>query len=273
SLLDIATSSTRAQTSNSAGQYAFVGLPPGDYRLGVTRPSFRQSVLPLKIEVAKAYTANITLEVGDFTEIVEVKAAGVELQTVDATVGNVIRGESMLRLPNINRSALVYYSLQPLVMPTYAGLGTNNAGQVAGARSDQTTFTVDGVDVSDNIVGNIGGPDQGGLIGAAVPVPSESIEEFRVATTNPNASFGRASGGNFLFVTKRGTNTLHGSAYEYLQNDNLNANTWTNNRTGIRKPELKDNRFGGSIGGPIWKDRTFVYGNYEGRRLPQASDI
>src|SRR5262249_41206514 len=63
------------------------------------------------------------------------------------------------------------------------------------------------------------------------------------------------------------------SAYEYLQNDNLNANTWTRNRTAIRKPELKDNRFGGSIGGPIWKDHTFVYGNYEGRRLPQASDI
>src|SRR5712692_381797 len=216
SLRDIATSSTRTQQSNSVGHYAFVGLPPGDYRLAVTRPSFRQSVLPLKIELAKAYTANITLNVGDFTEIVEVNAAGVELQTVDATVGNVIQGESMLRWPHINRSALVYYSLQPLVMPTYTGLAPNNAGQVAGARSDQTSFAVDGVDVTDNIVGSIGRPDQGGVIAAAVPVPSESIEEFRVATTNPNASYGRASGGQFVFVTKRGTNSPHGSVYEYL---------------------------------------------------------
>jgi hypothetical protein len=272
-LLDTATSSVRTQQTNSAGQYTFVGLPPGDYKLTVAMASFRQSVLSIKTEVAKAYTVNITMEVGEVTQSVEVSAAGVELQTFDATVGNVIQGESMLRLPNINRSALVYYSLQPLVMPTYTGLGSNNAGQVAGARSDQTSFAVDGVDATDNIVGNGGGPDKGGVIGAAVPVPSESIEEFRVATTNPNASYGRASGGQFAFVTKRGTNTIHGSAYEYLQNDNLNANTWTRNRTGIAKPELKDNRFGGSVGGPIWKDHTFIYANYEGRRFPQASDI
>ena len=273
SLLDIATSSARTQQSDAAGQYAFAGLPPSGYRLAVIRQSFRQSVMLLKIEVAKAYTANITLEIGDLREIVEVSAAGVELQTSDATVGNVIQGESMLRLPNINRSALVYYSLQPLVMPTYTGLAPNNAGQVAGARSDQASFAVDGVDVSDNIVGYGVGTDQGGVIGAVVPVPSESIEEFRVATTNPNASYGRASGGHVVFVTKRGTNSPHGSAYEYLQNDNLNSNTWTRNRIGIPKPELKDNRFGGSIGGPIWKDHTFVYGNYEGRRFPQSSDI
>lgn len=273
---EMATNVSRTTKTNESGQYVITNLSPGVYRITATAPGFRQAVVSaLKIDVAKGYTVNFTLEVGEIAETVEVTAgAGVELQTVDATVGNVLKGETLLRLPNINRSAVSIYLLQPLTMP-YRGVGVNDniGGQVAGARSDQNTFILDGVDITDNTVGThpvkplASGPEP------IIPVPVESIEEFRVGTTNPNATFGRSSGGQIAFITKRGTNEFHGSAYWYHQNDNLNANTWTRNRTRQPDPELKDNRFGFSGGGPILKNRTFVFAHYEGRRFPQSQDI
>ncbi|MCS6805299.1 MAG: carboxypeptidase-like regulatory domain-containing protein [Blastocatellia bacterium] len=284
-LLDTSTNAVRSVETNAAGQYTFVNVVPGVYKITVSMAGFRQGVVPsLKVDVAKAYTVNFTLEPGAVTEVVELTAgAGVELQRVDATVGNVIEGERLLRLPNPNRSAVSVYLLQPLTMP-FRGVGVNDnvGGQVAGARSDQNTFSLDGADATDNTVGTHPARPLGGGPEPIIPVPVESVEEFRVGTTNPNATFGRSSGGQITFVTKRGTNAFHGSAYWYHQNDNLNANTWTRNRAGrnpvtgrpnVPEPDLKDNRFGFSGSGPLWKDRTFIFGHYEGRRFPRAVDI
>jgi hypothetical protein len=276
-LLDTATNQSRRQTTNEAGQYQFPSVLPGVYKITVTMQGFRQAVIPsLKVDVAKSYQVNFTLEVGEIAEIVEVTAgAGVELQTLDATVGTVIGGEQLLRLPTINRSAAALLTFQPLVQPS-RGVGVLGGGQMAGARSDQNTFLVDGVDATDVTAGTGNyyseaidwvGPTP------AIPVPAESIEEFRVASTNPTATFGRSSGGLVTFVTKRGTNTLHGSIYWYHQNDNLNANRWEFNRLAIRKPELKDHRFGFTVGGPILKDKTFFFTHYEGRRFPKTASI
>ena len=276
-LLDKASGLARTQETSSTGEYIFANVLPGNDTITVTRNGFKQAEVQLSTEVAKSYNINVTLKVGAATEAVEVTAgAGAELQTIDATVGNVVQGEEMVRLPNINRSAMVYYDLQPLVAPSYHTGGTNQVNSqatVAGSRSDQTTLTVDGIDATDNLTGRSIKPDPANVVDSPVPLSSDSIQEFGVGTTNSNASYGRGEGGQFTFVTKRGTNALHGALYEYLQNNDLNANTWDRNRVGIPNPKLEDNRFGAAAGGPIWKNRTFIFGNYEGRRLDQSSTI
>ena len=278
-LRDEATNQTQKLVSDAAGRYAYSQVLPGGYKITVTASGFRQAVVSaLRVEVAKSYTVNLTLEVGSVSEIVQITtsvAAG--LQKSDATVGAVIGGEQLLRLPNINRSAATLLLLQPLVQPFRGGVLTQG-GQVAGARSDQSTFNLDGADATDLVNGNngfVGGPGAIDYQGPTpmIPVPAESTEEFRVSTTNPNATFGRSAGGQVSLVTKRGSNQLRGAAYWYHQNDNLNANRWQSNRLGIKQPELKDNRFGMSLGGPLWHDKTFLFGHYEGRRLPQSTII
>jgi len=276
-LLDKATGLARTQETSSTGQYIFANVLPGNDTITVTMKSFVQSEAQLSVEVAKSYNINVTLKVGAATDAVVVTAgAGAELQTLDATVGNVVQGEEMVRLPNINRSAMVYYDLQPLVAPTYRTGGINQVNSqatVAGSRSDQTTLTVDGIDATDNLIGASVKPDSANVVDSPVPLTSDSVQEFGVGTTNSNANYGRGEGGQFTFVTKRGTNALHGALYEYLQNNVLNSNTWDRNRVGIANPKLEDNRFGGAAGGPIWKNRTFIFGNYEGRRLAQSATI
>jgi len=274
-LFDLSTNQSQKLVTNGEGQYSFPRVLPGAYKIVVTAKGFRQAVVPsLKVEIAKSYTVNLTLEVGRVGEVVEVTAgAVVELQRNDSTVGAVIGGERLLRLPSINRSAAALLTVQPMVQPTRGSTNPNLGGQVAGARSDQSTFNLDGADATDLVAGT--GTYVSGAIDfqgptPMIPVPAESVEEFRVGTTNPNATFGRSAGGQVSLVTKRGSNSLHGSVYWYHQNDNLNANRWESNRLGIKKPELKDNRFGASLGGPIWKDKTFLFGHYEGRRLPQS---
>ena len=139
--------------------------------------------------------------------------------------------------------------------------------RVAGAIDDQNTFTLDGIDVTDNIVGGLGADI------AVIPLGVDSVEEFRVGVNNPNASFGRASGGQIAVVGKSGTNRFHGSSYWYHQNDYFNANEWELNRIHQARPVIRDNRFGGAVGGPLWKDKTFFFFNYEGRRFPQQSSF
>jgi hypothetical protein len=276
---DQSTGQTRRTASNESGQYTMTALQPGIYRISASATGFRQSVVPnFDVDVAKSYNLNFTLQVGSVTETIEVTAtAAAELQTQDAAVGVVITGESLLRMPAINRSALTFFQLQPMVVPT-RGIATLQAGQhlsgqVSGARADQNTFTVDGLDASDITAGtnfyaraatDVNGPDP------MIPVPAESVQEFRLSTTNTNASYHQARGGQLNLLTKRGANALHGSAYYYLQNDAMNANRWEYNRTRIARPALHDHRFGASAGGPIVPDKTFFFANYEGRRLPQT---
>jgi hypothetical protein len=269
------------QTTSEAGQYLFPSVEPGRYTVSATATGFRPTLVSnLVVDVTRSYQVNLKLEVGQVAEAVEVTAsAAAELQTLDSTVGATIKGEQLLRLPTINRSAMALFTLQPMTLPTRgAGVapGVHLSGQIGGARSDQATFSLDGADATDLTAGT------GQYVGAAtdwagptpmIPVPAESMEEFRIATTNANATFGRGAGGQANLVTKRGTNDIHGSAYWYLQNDALNANRWDNNRLGLRRPPLRDNRYGGTLGGPIFRNKTFFFMNFEGRRLPQTQQV
>ena len=256
-LVELNTKLSRQQTTNEAGQYFFPSVPPGEYDLNVSAAGFRSATVhALRVEVARSYVLDVELEVGAITETVAVTAeARAELQTVDATVGNVLSGRALPVLPTFTRQANELLTLQPGVTPD---------GQVTGARNDQSTFSLDGIEVTNQSVGGLTTYMYLGI---------ESVEEFRVAVANPNASFGRGAGGQVAIIGRRGSNDLHGALYWYHQNDDLNANTWTNNRNKIKEPELKDNRFGFRAGGPVLRDRIFYFVNYDGRRFPRSSDI
>ncbi len=258
-LINKATKQERTDTTNDEGRYVFAAIDPGLYEVTATAQGFRTTVVSdVKAEIAKAASLDITLQPGGVGEQVTITAAGeVQLQREDSSIGNVIEEDRITRLPTQQRQVTELLRLQPL---------TTANGETAGSRFDQNTFTLDGIDVTDN-VGFRGG------FATVVPTPTESVEEFRVTVANPNASFGRSAGAQVVLVTKRGGNAFHGSAYLYHQNDNLNANSWTNNRLGLPRPPLVDNRFGFSVGGPIWPEKLFFFTNYEGRRLPGTVQV
>ncbi len=246
--------------SNDQGAYVFGTILPGIYELKAEMEGFKTAVYhDIRLVIQSSHRQDIQMELGEISELVTVTATSeVVLQKSDATVGNTIESKRLTKLPNATRAVITLFSLQPGTAPD--GAGTT----VTGSRRDQQTFQLDGIDVSDNVIG---------ATRTAIPTPTESVEEFRVAVANPDASFGRSAGANVTLVTKRGTNNFHGSAYWYHQNDNLNATRWNDNRRNATKPELLDNRFGFSIGGPIIKDKTFFFWNYEGRRLPGSAAI
>ena len=257
-LLNTATNQSQAQITNSGGQYTFPTVVPGVYKVTVTMKGFRTVTLSdFTVSVAKSYTLDLKMELGEVSEVVTVEAgAQVELQTTDATVGNVLPTKEIQEFPALTRQVNELLTLQPGAIPT---------GEITGARSDQSSFTLDGIDVTNNSVGGLG---------TFTFLPIDSIEEFRVSVANPNAEFGRGAGGQVSLISRSGTDQFHGSAYWYHQNDELNANSWDNNRLHITNPELKDNRFGGRLGGPLpfpWHKKTFFFGNYEGRRFPGST--
>ena len=262
------TNSQATQNTNGAGQYTFVNVVPGEYQVTVKKDGFRTSdVATLTVDVAKSYSLDFKLELGSMGQQVQVEAtAQAELQTNDAQIGSEVTSDVMTQLPTLRRNAAALLTLQPGVTP---GTGTfpRVGMRVAGAIDDQNTFTLDGIDVTDNIVGGLGADI------AVIPLGVDSVEEFRVGVNNPNASFGRASGGQIAVVGKSGTNNFHGSTYWYHQNDYLNANEWELNRIHQARPVIRDNRFGGAVGGPIWNNKTFFFFNYEGRRFPQQSSF
>jgi len=284
-LTQIGTNAVLTANTDSAGRYIFPVVTPGTYSLKFSKQGFRTRVVnKLVVEVAKSSTVDERLEVGTQSDIVEVTAESgmTELQTTDAAVGEVLSGAELNRMPVAGRSAarLVFY--QPAVAPdTPVGLGPNSGsdvgnGQIAGSRSEQVTFYLDGGDATSDLEGSNSyvTPDQESAgISPVVPVPQDAIDEFRVSTNNPNSSYGGSSGGQISMLSKSGTNAIHGTVYEYHDDSGLNANGWTNNHAGIPKPFSIDNRFGAGAGGPIIKDKLFFYGFYEGRRFKDNTII
>lgn len=266
-LINGATNENRSTDTNSSGQYAFPNVTPGIYTLKFTKSGFAAATISnITVEVNRTFTYDVKLEISGGKEVVEVsETAQAELQTTDAQVGNEVSSDSMVKLPTLRRNAAALLTLQPGVSP---GTGTfpRVGMRVAGAIDDQNTFTLDGIDVSDNV---IGGNDAQTI--ASIPLGVESIEEYRVGVNNPNATFGRASGGQIAAVSKRGTNQFHGAGYWFHQNSFFNANEWELNRIKKPTPKFHDNRFGGKLGGPVWRDKTFFFFDYEGRRFPSQS--
>jgi len=291
-LLDVGTNTPRKTSTNELGRYTFVNIPPGVYDISVSKTGFKSAKVDgQKIAVGLVRTVDVTLEIGAVSETVQVSAsAGAELQTTNAAVGKTISGKQLELITNLGRDANALFVLQPAVAPT---------GEVAGAVRDQNTYQLDGGNNSDDMAGTtntytqaagfIGSAATGGTPSGVMPTPAESIEEFKVATNNQSADFNGSAGGQISLVTKRGTNTWHGSAYEHFFGSNFGANNWLNNHTPVKDtagnivrpstplPASHQNRFGFSAGGPIAPaflgGKTYFFANYEARRFPQAAPI
>ena len=277
----------REMPTNQAGEYEFLALPPGAYVLTVEMSNFRKfEQKNIQLLVNSPATVNAALEIGSTTETVEVSAQAVTLNTSDASLGIAFNENQVKQLPLEGRNVPDLLSLQAGVL--YTGnrpdinqdVDTRN-GAVNGARSDQSNVTLDGIAVNDA---------GGHAFTSVLPVTLDSVQEFRVTTTNYNADQGSSSGAQVALVTKSGTNELHGSAYEYNRTTYTSSNDYfvkaaqlkSCNDNGISlsdkqcnaAPKLIRNVFGGSVGGPFIKDRFYFFLNYEGtRRLEETSAV
>jgi len=268
----------RSVDSGTSGEFEFVGLQPGTYSLTVEASGFRKYERNnLQLLVDSPSTVNVMLEVGSASQTVEVSAQTVTLNTTDATLGNAFNENQVKNLPLEGRNVPDLLSLQAGVAYTGNRSDVNRdtdtrSGAVNGARSDQSNITLDGVDVNDQV--------KGSAFTSVLPVSVDSVQEFRVTTTNANADQGRSSGAQVSLVTKSGTNNFHGSLYEYNRNTFTSANDYfvklaeLQNGQPNEAPKLIRNIFGGSLGGPIKKDRLFFFINYEAaRQREEASEI
>jgi hypothetical protein len=255
--------------TTSAGGYTFVELAPGAYQIKVTATGFESATLPVTVSVATSALADVTLTIGQSTQTVTVtgSAAQVALQTTNSSVGEVMNHEQIASLPTVQRQITELVYLQPATTPLTGGGEAGGGGNVSGGRIDQNSMTLDGINITDE---SEGGLLVGGLI-ASFPIPVDAVQEFRGTVSNPSEDQNRSGGGQFALTVRRGSNEWHGLVYDYYQNAALNANTWTNNLTHARKPGLISNRFGGTFGGPVWKNKLYFFLSYEGYRFPASA--
>ena len=263
---------TRTQTTTDNGTFAFSLIPPGQYQVEAEAKGFKKGILTdVSAQVAKPTTVTIGLQIGDVSEVVTVSAGAGEVlvNKQDGTLGNNFINQQITQLPLEARSPLALVTLQPAV---------TREGYVAGARADQSNITLDGIDINDaqtNAIVGTEGPTQipngGTQLTPAQSHPvirlnAEAIEEFRVTTVNANASAGRSSGAQIALVSKSGSNEWHGALFLANRNTSTTANDFFNNRSGLGRPKLIRNTYGGAIGGPIIKDKFFFFYSYEGRK-------
>jgi hypothetical protein len=274
---DSETGFTRTVTSGGDGVYQVLQIPPAKYAVSVTAQGFasiRHQNLTLQVNTPA--TLNFTMQVEGAKEQVEVTSEAPLVNTQDASIGNAFSERQLLRLPSEGRDPAAILSLQPGV--TFIGgdkqidqTNDSRGGTVSGARSDQTNITLDGLDDNEQLQGN--------AFQGALRATLDSLQEFRVTTSNGNADEGRSSGGQVALVTKSGTNGFHGSAYEYNRSSIGEANDWFNEAAEIgsglpNKPgHLIRNTFGATFGGPIKKDRLFFFLAYEGQRKRETTQV
>jgi hypothetical protein len=281
-LTDKATKAARSVTTNESGRYVLTNVDPGSYELSASKQGFATTKTQTQVTVGAAIAMNLALQVGGSNVVVEVTAAGTELQTMNATVGNTVTAVALDNLPSLNRDVSTFVELQPGVSPD---------GSVAGAVVDQSSFMLDGGNNTNDMDGSMSvytssfaGDPTGGISNQSfavaggptgvMPTPADSVEEFKVNSAGQTADFNSSAGAEVQVVTRRGTNTYHGSAYEYYLDNNWSANTWDNNLTGTPVPSWHRSRFGGRLGGTLLPNllggKTYFFANYEGYRWPNS---
>jgi len=263
----------RSTTTSGPGFYQFLDVPPGTYRLQATAKGFAPFVASdVTLVVKTPSTVNIKLQLAGVAETVNVEDIAPLINRTDASLGNTLEQSQISQLPIADRNVVQLLSLQPGV----AYLGTEvdpttdtRSGAVNGMRSDQSNVTLDSIGVNDQ--------NNGYAFTSVLNVPPDSVQEFRVTTANSNADSGYSSGAQVALVTKNGTNSFHGSLYEYNRNTVFSANdpflkaSQLANGEANKAPELLRNVFGATAGGPIKRDRVFFFANYEGRRDAQGT--
>lgn len=262
-------------TSNAAGEYTFTQIPPAHYMIDVKATGFAEQKKTAELIVDQPARIDFGMTVQSAAEVVNVSAEAQTLNTTDASLGGAMNNALIQALPSETRNVPDLLSLQPgvLYLPTLGASesnpgGDSRSGAVNGIRSDQGNVTIDGVDDNDQVFGY--------AFTGVLRETQDSVEEFRVATSNTNSDEGRSAGAQVSLVTKSGTNKFHGSAYEYNRPTLTVSNNWFVKQAQLNSgqanipPKLIRNIFGGTLGGPIVKNKLFFFGNYEGNR--QAED-
>ena len=276
-LSNVQTGFTRQVTTAGDGVYQFVDVPPATYALTVNAQGFKTAkITSIQLLVNTPSSADVTLDVGSNEQTITVVSEAAVVNTEDATTGNAFQQHQVKELPIESRNVVDLLSLQPGVV--YLGNRTDidlnadtRSGSVNGARSDQTSVSMDGIDVTDQA--------NGYAFTSILRTTPDSLQEFRVTTSNPTATEGNSSGAQVALVTKGGTNAFHGAFYEYLRNTATSANDYfiksAQLASGLpnKAPELNRNLFGVAIGGPIKKNRLFFFANYEGRRDKEQNSV
>ncbi len=270
-LTNMDTGAQRAGVSDSSGRYLFSQVQPGTYQMSAKAPGFGDLTIDsVQLLVNTPATVDLTFEkVGSVASTVSVSADTTQINEEDASIGNAIAGHIITQLPFESRNVVGLLAIQSGVVylgePNPGALNDYRSGAVNGGKSDQGNVTLDGVDVNDQ--------QNRASFTSVLRVSLDSVQEFRTTTTNAGAEYGHSSGAQVSLVTKGGTNTVHGSAYEYLRNTATSANSFFNNSARVPRPQLNRNVYGASVGGPMKKEKLFYFLNYEGRKDASAATI
>jgi hypothetical protein len=275
SIKNIATGITRASTTSSAGFYSVPNLLPGTYEVRASAQGFSTVVqMGITLTVGEQQVLNFTLQVGQVSQTIEVSTEAPTVELASSSISAVINSTTVRELPLNGRSWTDLAALQPGVSAITTqtdfavggdrgNRGFGNQITVAGDRPEQNNYRLDGVSINDF---NNAAP--GSVLGGDLGV--DAVQEFSVITSNVSAEYGRTSGGVINAITKSGTNQFHGSAYEFLRNDALDAANFFENAGGIKKASFRQNQFGVAAGGPIRKNKLFIFGDYEGIRYSKG---
>src|SRR5882757_5980619 len=268
-VVNTATNDTKTTTTSSTGDYIFNLMPSGSYTISAEAPSFKKASIALNVVSGDRARANVQLQVGDVTQTVEVAAQSPALQTDSATLSTVVAAQSVQDLPLNGRNYVT------LVQSTVGvAVGPSNS-ILSGTRPDERRQTANIAANGLNEVFNnqmVDGMDNNEREQFTILMrPSiDMIQEVKVDTNSYPAEVGRAGGAVINLLTKSGTNDWHGGVYEFWRNDLLNANDFFSNLSGTPRPKYRQNQFGGSLGGPIRKDKTFFFGDYEALKIRQG---
>jgi len=267
--------SKRNITTDTSGDYTFVNIVPGRYKLEAEKTGFKKFVRePIVVQIESGLKVDIALQIGAQSETVEVTSETPFLQSETQSLGQVVEQRSVTELPLNGRNPLALVALVPGVVPQgQPSAGNSSSGnpvganpfalgdfQVGGGMSGQSQILIDGV------------PTNGAYLNVVTVIPTQdAIEEFKVQTNNLGPEYGRFAGGVINLSTKSGTNAFHGSAYEFIRNKVLNANDFFANEGGVKRPAFTQNQFGANVGGPVFKDKLFFFSSYEGFRQRKGS--
>jgi hypothetical protein len=265
-ITDLATGVTRTVSPGGAGLYTAPNLLPGTYEVRVSATGFSTRLQKgVTLTVGAEQILDFTMQVGQMSQTVEVTTEAPTVELTSSTLSATVNATTVRELPLNGRSWTDLANLQPGVFKAEShahndnNRGVGDQSVISGARPQQNNYRLDGISINDYANG---GP--GSLLGGNLGV--DAIQEFSVLTSNYSAEYGKTSGGVVNAITRSGTNQFHGSAYEFLRNSALDADNFFDNANGIPKPPFRRNQFGVAAGAPIRKDRTFIFGDYEGIR-------
>src|SRR6267142_5287052 len=260
-----ATGVTSTQTTNDSGLYAFTALPVGNYTITVEKQGFKTlQKTHNALQVGEPLTVDAALEVGAVSETVTVTGGTEQLQTANATMGNVVEQKAIEALPLNGRNPLTLLLLEPGVVQRSAG-GAGSGVHVNGSRDRAFNVTIDGIEANESSVPN--------PVSNLYRINPDNVQEFKVTTNNATAEEGRNSGASISIATRSGTSEYHGTGFLFLRNEALNSNEFFANAQNTPKPQIRMGQYGFEMGGPIKKNKTFFFGSLQSNRIDFTQPI